>query len=248
MSTRDPSVRRMTTPSSTNSRRGWLVVGLIGFAVLIAYFAVVSPWLQDFRLFAARFLALDSVQRMWFVTRAAGLTGYVLLWLSTAWGLVVSSKILDSILHRSFSYDFHEFLSLLAIGFVAVHVIVLMADQYLPFNLLQVLIPFVAPYRPFWVGMGVIAFYLTVIASVTFYIRSRIGTRAFRVIHYSSFVAFLGSAVHGLMAGTDSSLLATQLLYAGTLLSVVFLTTYWLALQFQTRRAPARALHSGRSN
>jgi len=96
--------------------------------------------------------------------------------------------------------------------------------------------------------MGVIAFYLSLLASATFYIRSRIGARAFRLIHYSSFVAFLGAAVHGLMAGTDSSLLATQILYAGTLLSVVFLTTYWLALQLQTRRAPGRALRSGRSS
>jgi predicted ferric reductase len=248
MSTRDLKSRRMTTPSSTSSRTGWIVFSLIGLSVLIGYVVAVSPWLQDFRRFAAGFLALDSVQRMWFVTRAAGLTGYVLLWLSTAWGLVVSSKILDSILHRSFSYDFHEFLSLLAIGFVGLHVIVLLADQYLPFNLLQVLIPFVAPYRPFWVGLGVIAFYLTVLASLTFYMRARIGARAFRLIHYSSFVAFLGSAVHGLMAGTDSSLLATQLLYAGTLLSVVFLTTYWLALQLQSRRAPTRALRPGRFN
>jgi predicted ferric reductase len=247
MSARDLNSRRMTTPSSTRSRTGWLVLGLIGLLALIGYMVAASPWFLTVRQFAAGFLALDSVQRMWFVTRAAGLTGYVLLWLSTAWGLVVSSKILDSILHRSFSYDFHEFVSLLAIGFVGLHVVVLLADQYLPFNLLQVLIPFVAPYRPFWVGMGVIAFYLTVLASITFYIRSRIGARAFRLIHYSSFAAFLGSGVHGLMAGTDSSLLATQLLYAGTLLSVVFLTTYWLALQLQSRRATGHPLRSGRT-
>jgi predicted ferric reductase len=184
---------------------------------------------------------------MWFITRAAGLTGYVLLWLSTAWGLVVSSKILDRVLHRSFSYDFHEFLSLLAIGFVALHVIVLLADQYLPFSLIQVLIPFVAPYRPVWVGMGVIAFYLTVLASATFYIRARIGARAFRLIHYSSFIAFLASALHGLLAGTDSSLPMTQFLYAGTLLSVVFLTTYWVVLRLMVQGEPAHVVPPGRS-
>jgi sulfoxide reductase heme-binding subunit YedZ len=242
MSTQDLKSRRVISPSSNKPSTGWLIVGLIAAAAIIGSIAAASPGLQGARQIAAQLLALDSVQRMWFVTRAAGLTGYVLLWLSTAWGLVVSSKILDPLLHRSFSYDFHEFLSLLAIGFVGLHVIVLLADQYLPFTLLQVLIPFVAPYRPIWVGIGVIAFYLTILASVTFYMRARIGSRAFRLIHYSSFVAFLGAAFHGLLAGTDSSLLVTQILYAGTLLSVVFLTTYWLALQLQTRIQPKRSL------
>lgn len=235
MSTQELKSKRASSPSSTRSGSGWLIAGLLGAAAIIGYFVSASPAMEGFRHVAAGLLALDSVQRMWFITRAAGLTGYVLLWLSTAWGLVVSSKILDPLLHRSFSYDFHEFLSLLAIGFVGLHVAVLLADQFLPFNLIQVLVPFVAPYRPVWVGMGVIAFYLTILTSVTFYLRARIGARAFRWIHYSTFAAFVGAAIHGLLAGTDSSLLATQILYAGTLLSVVFLTTYWLTLQLETR-------------
>lgn len=247
MSILDVKSRRVTSPSSSKPTAGGLIVGLAATAAVVGAIALVAPGLRGAPQLVTRLLELDSVQRMWFITRAAGLTGYVLLWLSTAWGLVVSSKILDPLLHRSFSYDFHEFLSLLAIGFVSLHVIVLLADQYLPFSLLQVLIPFIAPYRPVWVGIGIVAFYLAILASVTFYIRARIGPRAFRLIHYSSFIAFLGAAVHGLLAGTDSSLPATQILYAGTLLSVVFLTTYWLALQLQSRVHPDRRLPPRRS-
>jgi len=36
--------------------------------------------------------ALDSVQMWWYVTRAAGLTGYFLMWLSMAWGLAIANK------------------------------------------------------------------------------------------------------------------------------------------------------------
>jgi predicted ferric reductase len=210
----------------------------------IGYLLAASPGMEGARRAMVGLLSLDSVQRMWFITRAAGLTGYVLLWLSTVWGLVVSAKFLDPVLHRTVSYDFHEFLSLLAIGFVALHILVLLADQYLPFNLAQILIPFVAPYRPLWVGVGVIGFYLTILVTVTFYLRARIGPRVFRAIHYASFLAFLAAAVHGLLAGTDSSLLTTQLLYAGTLLSVVFLTTYWVALGVQRRWDPERTLNT----
>ena len=65
-----------------------------------------------------RFLfALDSVQIWWYVTRASGIIAYLLLWFSTILGLAVTSKYLDGMLDRLFTYDFHEFISLLSVGF-----------------------------------------------------------------------------------------------------------------------------------
>ena len=68
----------------------------------------------------------DSLQFWWYLTRAAGLMGYFLIWLSTAWGLVVSSKILDPIMERGFTYDFHEYLSWLGLAFIRLHLIFLL--------------------------------------------------------------------------------------------------------------------------
>jgi methionine sulfoxide reductase heme-binding subunit len=181
--------------------------------------------------------ALNSVQTMWYITRAAGLTAYLLFWLSTAWGLAVSSKILDAILHRSFTYDFHQFISLLAIGFTALHIIVLMFDSYLPYSLAQILVPFLSPYRPLWVGIGVIGFYLTLLVTITFYIRSRIGMKAFRVIHVFSLLAYLAATVHSFFAGTDTPLPAVMLMYAGSFLVVVFLMGYWIIMSAQKNKA-----------
>jgi sulfoxide reductase heme-binding subunit YedZ len=212
-----------------------MLAGLVVFAGLVVYLLSQSPLGPVFGSSLNQLFAVDSVQLMWYITRAAGLTGYILLWLSTAWGLAVSSKIFDKLLHRAYTYDFHQFLSLLAIGFILLHIAVLMADRYLPYTLAQVLVPFLSPYRPIWVGVGVLAFYLTLLVTVTFYLRSRIGAKTFRTIHVLSLVAFLGAAVHGFFSGTDSPLLATQVLYAGTFLSVVFLTSYWLIFMVQKR-------------
>jgi sulfoxide reductase heme-binding subunit YedZ len=214
----------------------WVLgVGLLAMAGLFTALLLVSPLGNVLGSSVSQLFALNSVQVMWYITRAAGLVGYVLLWLSTAWGLAVSSKILDLFLHRSFTYDFHQFLSLLAIGFIALHISVLMADRYLPYNLAQILLPFLSPYRPLWVGIGVIGFYLTLLVTVTFYLRSRIGARAFRSIHVFSLVAYLAATVHGFFAGTDSPLLSTELIYAVTFLVTVFLTTYWLATLLQKK-------------
>ena len=180
--------------------------------------------------FISNLFAINSLQFWWYLTRAAGLMGYFLIWLSTFWGLVVSSKILDSFLDRGFTFDFHEYLSLIGLGFVAVHVLVLMADKYLPYNLGQILIPFLSPYRPLWVGIGVIALYLTLLVTITFYLRKKIGMDLFRKLHYLSLVAYVGTTLHGLYAGTDSALAITNILYKGTALLTLFVLAYWLIM------------------
>ena len=182
----------------------------------------------------------DSVQVWWYITRTSGLVAYLLLWLSTVWGLAISSKLFDPHLLRNYTYDFHEFLSLLALGFLSVHLSVLTLDHYLPFSVTQVLVPFTSTYRPLWVGIGVIAFYLTLLVTVTFYLRRHIGVRAFRLIHGFSLVAYLGATLHAIYAGTDSPLLTTQVLYRGSFLSIVFLSAYWLVSWLQGRFGAAR--------
>jgi predicted ferric reductase len=182
--------------------------------------------------FISDLFAIDSLQFWWYLTRAAGLMGYFLIWLSTAWGLVVSSKILDPIMDRGFTYDFHEYLSWLGLAFIATHVIVLMADKYLPYTIWQVLIPFLSPYRPLWVGLGVVAFYLSLLVTVAFYLKKKIGMELFRKIHYLSLVAYFGATLHGFYAGTDSVFPIANLLYKGTFLVTLFLVVYWIILLY----------------
>jgi predicted ferric reductase len=108
---------------------------------------------------------------------------------------------------------------------------VLLFDKFLPFNILQILIPFIDSYRPLWVGLGIISFYILLLVTFTFYLRQQIGVKAFRSIHLFSLLGYLGTTLHGLFAGTDSALPMTKVLYVGTFLIVVFLTIYWLFMR-----------------
>jgi predicted ferric reductase len=186
--------------------------------------------------------AASSTQLMWYVTRAAGITAYLLLWFSMLWGLLVPTKLLDPILERSFTFDFHQFLSLLAVGFILVHVLVLLLDRYLPYSWTQILVPFLSPYRPFWVGVGGLAFYLILLVTITFYLRRRIGMNTFRSLHGLSFLGYLGATLHGLFSGTDTALPAVKLMYASTALVVVFLGAYWFIWKEQQKRAKTVSL------
>lgn len=90
-------------------------------------------------------------------------------------------------------------------------------------------------------GVGVIAFYLLLLVTITFYLHQPIGLRAFRIIHYSSLLAYLGATAHGLWAGTDSSLPAMLVMYTGSFLVIVFLTTYWLVMRQRSSATPTRS-------
>jgi len=214
----------------------WIALVVVALAVGYALAGLVNnPALTGFKSFITWLLAANTNQVTWYVTRAAGLIGYLLLWLSTVWGLAVSSRILEGKLHGAYTYDFHQFISLLALGFIALHLVMLLLDQYLPFSVPQLLVPFLATYRPVWVAFGIFSLYITLLVTVTFYLRNRIGQKTFRTIHVFSLLGFLGAAVHGLVAGTDGPLAIVTLMYALTVLSVVFMTVYWAALMFQKR-------------
>jgi predicted ferric reductase len=224
-------------PNHLYSVLAWIAGSILLVAVfLVTTLVMQTPVGSSVTSFLKWLFAADSVQVMWFITRAAGFTSYLLIWLSVAWGLAVSNKILDHLLHRQITYDFHQFISLLAIGFLYLHIGVLLFDQYLPYSLTQILVPFLSPYRPIWVGIGVIGFYLTLLVTVTYYIRGRIGMKAFRSIHVLSLVAYLGATIHGFFSGTDSPLITVQLLYAGTFLVTVFLMVYWFIFLGQKNR------------
>ncbi len=164
----------------------------------------------------------------WYMARSGGIVTYLLLWLSTVWGLTLSTKITDGLVPATIAYGLHEFLSIGAVLFGLIHSIVLLGDRYINFNLVQLAIPFLAPYEPFWTGLGTISLYLTAALTISFYVRKQIGQKVWRIMHYLAFATYGLALVHGLMAGSDSSLTALKLMYLGSGATVLFLTYYRL--------------------
>jgi predicted ferric reductase len=217
-----------------------VLVGVAFIAIVGLFWFYQTPAGGSLAQLLQSIFAMNTVQAWWYVTRAAGLMSYFLLWLSMVWGMAISTKLFHPSVDGTYSYDFHEFLSLLGLGFVLLHVIVLMLDQFLPFSIWQIMIPFLDTYRPFWVGMGIVGFYLTLLVTVTFYLRKAIGMRAFRSIHTLSLLGYLGATLHGLFAGTDSALPVAKVLYGGTFLVIIFMTIYWLVMSKLNKRARAQ--------
>jgi len=174
----------------------------------------------------------------WYMARAGGMVAYLLLWLSVVWGLALSGKITTNRIPAPVVYGLHEFLSLGAVVFALLHSLVLLGDSYINFSLINLVIPYTAPYEPFWTGLGTIGFYLIAALTASFYVRKQIGQQTWRALHYLTFAGFALVLTHGLMAGTDTTLPVIKLMYLGTGGLVLFLTLYRL---LTPKRKPVRA-------
>lgn len=173
----------------------------------------------------------------WLLARASGLSAYVLLTLSVLAGLVVKARPFGKAMKPATAVDLHKTLALLGLTALALHGLTLVLDETVEIGLGALLVPGLAPYRPLWTGVGVVAGELMLVVYVSFALRRRIGQRNWRRLHWATYATFLAATAHGLLAGSDSAAPWALALYLGAVGAVVFATA-WRALV--PARPPAR--------
>ncbi len=198
----------------------FLVAMTVGLLVAVL---ILPAWLPNMSFS----LGGDAPKAYWYLSRATAFVSLSLLWLSMALGLGITNKMARLWPGAPAAFALHEYVSLLGLAFAAFHAIVILGDHYINFTLLQLLIPFsTVGYRPFWVGIGQIAFYTWAVLALTFYIRPIIGQKSWRFLHYGSFGMYLLGIFHGLFSGTDASAGWAQNYYWISVGSLLFLLTY----------------------
>lgn len=156
----------------------------------------------------------EAPKAYWYLSRASGLVAYVMLWLSVVLGLMITGRIARLWPGGPAAFELHQHTAWLALTLSGAHALVLLGDRYVSFTLERILIPFAATdYRPFWVGLGQLGFYLLAVVTLTFYVRRQIGHTWWRRLHYLSFVVFFVVTLHGIMSGTDTERAGVRMLY-----------------------------------
>jgi len=177
---------------------------------------------------------------VWLVERVLGFGAYLALTGSVVYGLLLSTKILDVIAHRPITFSLHQDLAAIGVALAAVHGVILVLDHTVPFTIAQVLVPGLAPHAPLAVAAGQVAFYLAALVIGSFYVRRHLGQRAWRALHYTTFLAFVGATAHGLAAGSDASEPWAQALYLGAAVTVTFLLAYRILVAVAARPGAVR--------
>ena len=159
---------------------------------------------------------------LWFATRGAGTATLLLLTGVVALGVVTAGSAARSrIWPRFVSAELHRNLSLFTVVFLLAHVVTAVADPYAKLGWRDAAIPFVSAYRPFWLGLGVIAAELLLALVVSSALRPFLGFRAWKTVHWLAYASWPVAIFHSLGTGTDAPATWSVALVVACTLTVV---------------------------
>jgi DMSO/TMAO reductase YedYZ heme-binding membrane subunit len=161
------------------------VIGIVAFLALTSTGHVIDAATQHFMLFYAGVFAL------------------IALCASVAFGLIATDRMFLQPGHRVFMQSAHRAASFGALAFLVIHIVTEILAQRV--RVLDAFVPFLSPFRTFYIGLGTIASDLVLLLVITGIFRKRFTVSGkawrWRAIHYTSYVAFVFGVWHGLLGG-----------------------------------------------
>ena len=157
----------------------------------------------------------------WYLTRSTGAVALLLLTLAIALGVIDVGRWSTPRWPRFVVDSLHRNVSLLAMAFLALHILTSVLDSFAPISLLDAFVPFAGVYRPLWLGLGAVAFDLVIAVTVTSILRQRLGYASWRAIHWLTYASWPIALLHGLGTGSDGA--STWLLVLSTFCAAVVL-------------------------
>ncbi|MEO6879812.1 MAG: ferric reductase-like transmembrane domain-containing protein [Mycobacteriaceae bacterium] len=171
-------------------------------------------------------------QALWALGRGAGVTSLVLITVSVVLGIVTRSGRPLPGLPRFGVTELHRITALLGTGLVVLHMVTLLADPYAQLRVVDFVVPFLGAYRPVWLGLGTLAVDLLLVILVTSLLRHRLGLRAFRAVHWTTYGLWPIALAHGLGNGTDAGHAWFLILAATCTLAVLTVIAWRLSRNF----------------
>jgi Ferric reductase like transmembrane component len=139
----------------------------------------------------------------WYLTRSTGVVSLLLLTASVVLGVIDVSRWSNPRWPRFVLDSLHRSISMLVLVFLGLHIITAALDSFAPIALIDAVLPFIGSYRPFWLGLGAVAFDLLLAIAITSLVRQRLGHRAWRITHWLAYACWPIALLHGLGTGSD---------------------------------------------
>ena len=168
----------------------------------------------------------------WYLMRGTGVVSLLLFTAVVVLGIATVKRWRPGRLPRFVTPSLHRSISLLAVLFLAVHVVTAVADPYALVSVTAVFVPFVAAKSAFWVGLGALSLDLLVVLIVSSLLRRHLGPRLWRGLHWVAYLSWPVALFHSLGMGTDASTIWLRSLAGGCIALV------GVALAFRLRLRP----------
>jgi methionine sulfoxide reductase heme-binding subunit len=145
----------------------------------------------------------SSSTTLWYATRATGIVALVLLTITMVFGILTAGRVRSQAWPAVAQSELHKRVSLLAMVFVALHVLTAVLDTYVHLGWASIVVPFSSSYQPLWTGLGAVAVDLMVAVGISSALRQRISARTWRGIHWLAYGSWPVAMAHALGEGTD---------------------------------------------
>lgn len=146
---------------------------------------------------------INSSTALWYTSRATGVVSLLLLTAVLLLGLLVTRQGRLPGLPRFAVTGLHRNLSLLAVVFVAVHVITAVIDGYVNIPIFSAVVPLASPYERLWLALGAVSFDLMLAVIVTSLLRRHLSRRVWRTVHLLAYVSWPVAWFHSVFASGD---------------------------------------------
>ena len=186
-------------------------------------------------------------QFWWYLARASGIVAWLMLTATVSWGVVLATKAFPKKRRPIWLLDLHRWLGGLTLGFLGIHVVALLADSYMTFDIADLTIPFWSDWKPVAMALGIIAGWLLGIIQATSVAKRHMSTKVWRTIHMSSYPVFWLTTMHGALAGSDSSRVLYQVAALASIALLMWATIYRLVRPGR-RRSPGTSRGVNRSD
>ena len=140
---------------------------------------------------------------LWYASRAAGVVALLMLTLVITLGVLTNRQGRLPGLPRFVVLGLHRNVALLAVAFIALHVLSAVFDGYVDIRLIAILVPFTSTYETFWLGLGAVAVDILLAVVVTSLLRTRLSPRAWRTTHRLAYAVYPIAVIHGIGAAHD---------------------------------------------
>jgi sulfoxide reductase heme-binding subunit YedZ len=182
-----------------------------------------------------------SSTALWYATRASGLMALILLTLTMVLGITTTTRARARNWPGFAQQEIHRRISMIAVVFVAIHVLTSVLDTYVSISWAAIVIPFTSSYGRLWVGVGAISLDLMIAVFVSSLLRARMRPQTWRAIHWLAYLSWPVALAHTFGLGTDAGEGWVIALGAANVIAVA-LALAWRIRQ-AARQASARTLH-----
>jgi methionine sulfoxide reductase heme-binding subunit len=140
---------------------------------------------------------------LWYATRATGLVALVLLSATMVLGILTANRSSSPRWPGFALQDIHRRVSVIAMAFLACHILTSVVDTYVHMGWTAIVVPFASSYKRLWVALGAVGVDLLLAVAVTSWLRHKIRAGTWRAVHWLAYLCWPVALSHAFGMGTD---------------------------------------------